>query len=695
VLVVILGTVARERSAIDGSSTAVAIVCSEGTILLVATIMSWRSSVAGHGAVGPSGARNRCRKAFGLLALTGLASTPWLTNGGQRTESRPSSPPQAHTFRPRRDLRASLVTERLRTTTRCAAHADLLFHEPHLRAVPRLMMHAAFRSPTTTTPRATGIASREIGQWLERKDLPALAIGVSTVDSLALAFVSLGVLAIGEARGRRRNRRTRDRKPSAWDRDGCQEINEVTDVVECSSVALLVKLVGLLSEYQGGLGPGAARLARVGSDELEIRLSTPMPRLPAWISKASSPQCVKAQSAIVARLEPPRVDASPLVVLPIGHNEHGTWAVILQPGSSLAVLGPAAPDLFAVLATMVRKYPWSSQVQLDQDQCDWTLSWHADQLGSDAVAKITHSPSEPADTTVLVDHRGLTVHPDGLVLTSIGGVAPAPPTEPFPTVTAGTERLSPGDLEVRLLTVVPRLDGLQVQLPANRARRTIELIAYLAIHHPDPISSDRLRTRVLGSPDADAAAKTLFNIVATARKALGHTPDGEPYLPNGSRHGRYVLSERVTVDALRAGHLFLTAKSAESQDLALALYRSGFDLIEGEPLAGSLSGYGWWRSEGHEARLSSITVAAAASAVRLSIEQGLLDLAWWILDKARLVEAFSEMLSRAAMTVAAAAGDQARLRKEWDDCCRRVVELDPGASPSAETTILFRRLSHQ
>jgi DNA-binding SARP family transcriptional activator len=695
VLVVIVCSIAREKSAIEGSSTAVAIMCSGGAILLVAISMSWRSSVSDHTAVGPIGARNRCREAIGLLALTGLASTSCLTNGGQRTESRLSSPPQAHIFRPRQDPGGPQVTERLRTATRCAAHANLLYHEPHLHAVPCPMLHAAFRTPATTTPGTTEIASRDIGQWFERKNLPPLAIGGATVDSLALAFVSLGVLAIREARGRRRNRRTRDAKPSAWDRNGCQELNDVTNAVECTSVELLIKLVGLLSEYQGGLEPGAARMARIGSEELEIRLSTPMPRLPPWISKSSSPQCVKAQSAIVAMLEPPRGDASPLVVLPIGHNEHGTWAVILQPGSSLAVLGPGAHDLFAVLATMVTKYPWSSQVRLDQDQSDWRLSWLADHLGSNALAKITHSPSEPADTTVLVDHRGLTVHPDGLVLTRIRGVSPAPPTEPLPAVTPGTERLSPGDLEIRLLTVVPRLDGLQVQLPANRARRTIELIAYLAIHHPDPISSDRLRTRVLGSPDADAAAKTLFNIVATARKALGHTPDGEPYLPNGSRHGRYVLSERVTVDALRAGNLFLTAKSAESQDLALALYRSGFDLIEGEPLAGSLSGYGWWRSEGHEARLSSVTVAAAANAVQLSIEQGLLDLAWWILDKARLVEAFSEMLSRAAMTIAAAAGDQARLRKEWDDCCRRVVELDPGASPSAETTILFRRLSHQ
>ncbi len=449
-----------------------------------------------------------------------------------------------------------------------------------------------------------------------------------------------------------------------------------------------MKMVAVLHTQHGA----QARLARAGPFDVEIVLAAPIER-PRWSLTSSTAMSVQARRSTVAELGPaPHTAAIPLLV-PIGEDERGSWVAILQPGSSLALLGSGAPALFSTLAAAASRPPVSHQLHCEQVPSGWVLTWSVDHATE--TARVTSSASEPADTTIVVDHRGLTVHPDGLVLTGRGNERPLAPQPGCPATSNGPDPFTPGDIEVRLLTAVPRLDGLQAELPANRARRAIELVAYLAIHHPDPVSSDRLRTRVLGSPDADAASKTLFNTIAAARKALGHAPNGDPYLPNGSRHGRYSLSPRVTVDVLRALQLFVDAKSAEAPDLALALYRSGFELIEGEPLAGSLSGYGWWRSEGHEARLSSATVAAAGGAIRLSLEQRLFDLGWWILDKARLVEPFSEALSRAAMTIAAAAGDQARLRKEWDDCCRRVTELDPGASPSVETVSLYRQLSRR
>ena len=254
---------------------------------------------------------------------------------------------------------------------------------------------------------------------------------------------------------------------------------------------------------------------------------------------------------------------------------------------------------------------------------------------------------------------------------------------------------SPGDLEVRLLTVLPSIEGLQDALPTKRARRATEVVAYLALHHPDPISSDRLRTRVLGSADSDAAAKTLFNTVGAARRALGSDLEGQLYLPNASRYGHYRLSELVTVDVTRTTRLAVAAKSASSIDESIALYRAAFDLVRGEPLAGVLSGYSWWRSEGHEARLTATIVDAACRAVRLAIGEGLLDLASWILEKSRLVDPYSELLSRAAMATAAASGDRTRLRREWDECRRRVSELDPGSYPSQETERLFDHLSRE
>ena len=188
-------------------------------------------------------------------------------------------------------------------------------------------------------------------------------------------------------------------------------------------------------------------------------------------------------------------------------------------------------------------------------------------------AVVTMEPVAATDLTVLVDHRAATIHPMGHVVRphlqsaeraeQIAELV-APPAENQSTpaipdlsqepggVRNATAALTPGTVDVRLLTMTPRLDGLQDDLPPNRARRAVELVAYLALHQPDVITSDRLRTRVLGSSDADAASKTLFNTAYAARRAMGVDEDGHPLFPAGTRHGLYQLSPRVTVDVQRA-----------------------------------------------------------------------------------------------------------------------------------------------
>jgi len=313
---------------------------------------------------------------------------------------------------------------------------------------------------------------------------------------------------------------------------------------------------------------------------------------------------------------------------------------------------------------------------------------------------------------IMVDDRGITVHPHGVSVAAnqsiiSGGEAPVDDdplipssaseqySRPAGTIRVSAPRITSGDIEVKLLTVVPLIEGLPDGIPAKRARRAIEVVAYLAIHHPDPISSDRLRTRVLGSHESDAAAKTLFNTVGAARRAMGSDIEGQLYFPNASRYGHYRLSDLVTVDASRVSELLASAKNRGTADEAIALYRSAFDLIKGEPLAGVLSGYAWWRSEGHEARLTASIVDAACRAVHLAVGEGYLDLAWWILDRSRLVDPYSELLSRAAMATAAAGGDLTRLRREWDECRRRISELDTDSFPSRETERLFEQLSRR
>lgn len=255
--------------------------------------------------------------------------------------------------------------------------------------------------------------------------------------------------------------------------------------------------------------------------------------------------------------------------------------------------------------------------------------------------------------------------------------------------------IGPGQVEVKLLTAMPRIDGLQNELPTKLARRATELIAYLALHSPDPITSDRLRTRVLGSAEMDAAAKTLFNVATAARRAMGVDSNSEAFLPFATKSGHYRIASSVTVDVERAVTIIKLARSASCDDDAIALYRAALDLIEGEPFASVLSGYAWWQGEGHEARIAKILVDAGCELARLALSGGYNELAHWALQQARLVDPYSESLSQVAMQIAATAGDVDQLRREWVECQRRADELDPGSLPSDKTERLYMDLSRR
>jgi DNA-binding SARP family transcriptional activator len=223
----------------------------------------------------------------------------------------------------------------------------------------------------------------------------------------------------------------------------------------------------------------------------------------------------------------------------------------------------------------------------------------------------------------------------------------------------------------------------------------VELVAYLALHRPDDVTSDRLRTRVLGSSNADAASKTLFNTATAARRAMGTDQSGHPLFPPGSRTGHYQVSDAVSTDVQRATRLAEVGSAASDPTAAMAHLRAALDLIEGEPLANALSGYTWWEAEGHGARTAAVLVNAACDLAALAVNAELFDLAQWGLAQARLVDPYSEALSRVAMQVAAAAGDADRLRREWRECQRRVDELDPGSTPSPRTERLYGELAQR
>jgi DNA-binding SARP family transcriptional activator len=443
----------------------------------------------------------------------------------------------------------------------------------------------------------------------------------------------------------------------------------------------------------------------------------------------------------------PRFDPYVTIAIPVGEDDEGTWLVALGRGTVLPVLGESAPALLRSARNAVDAWAWSDTVLVTDDPADpaldpihpmRTLGAPSAVLFGDPldvapavlrqVAVVTASAVEATDLTVLVDQRGATLHPLGRVVrpflqspeaadqiaevvgtnfgrrteTTSPSEPPSSPPNGFDPTFAHrhparptTSTVAPGTIDVRLLTPAPRLDGLREELPPNRARRAVELVAYLALHQPDVITSDRLRTRVLGSTDADAAAKTLFNTAYAARRAMGVDDNGMPLFPAGTRNGHYQMSPLVTVDVRRAVAFVDEAKANDDPHVAIAHLRAALELVEGEPLATTLAGYSWWEAEGHGGRIAAVLVEAACSMSALATEAGLFDLARWGLERARLVEPYSEALSRAAMELAAAEGDADRLRFEWRDCQRRVDALDPGSSPSLRTESLYGELSRR
>jgi DNA-binding SARP family transcriptional activator len=444
------------------------------------------------------------------------------------------------------------------------------------------------------------------------------------------------------------------------------------------------------------------------------------------------------------------------IVLPIGEDGDGTWLVPVQPGICLPLLGEAAGALWRAARPVQEAWAWADTVLVtaDPDAAANEVGWHdASAIYPDdtphvlffgdptllpeslarAVSVVTLAHVPASDVAVLADHRAASIHPlartvrphllghdsadavGQLVATPLpddaarpaelrmGGAAHLRDEMPLAAgshaegggTPDGPAPPSPGTVEVRLLTPTPRLDGLRAALAPNRARRAVELVAYLALHHDEEVTSDRLRSRVLGSSDADAASKTLFNIATAARRAMGTDAAGVPLLPPGTRSGHYHVTDAVTVDAHRAATLAAEGRTAEDPEVAMALLRAALGLVEGEPLANALSGYTWWEAEGHGARIAAVLVDAASDLARLAVSAGLYDLARWGLARARLVDPYSEAISRAAMQVAAAASDADGLRREWRECQRRIDELDPGSAPSPRTERLYDELARR
>jgi len=202
-------------------------------------------------------------------------------------------------------------------------------------------------------------------------------------------------------------------------------------------------------------------------------------------------------------------------------------------------------------------------------------------------------------------------------------------------VAATTEEpTQPEPPRVRVLRASPTVVGLVEPFAPAVRRRCVEMVTYLALHD-DPVSADRMRSRVLAYADVDASKGTLSNTATAVRRSLCNDERG-PRLHPVTVAGLYQL-HGVTSDL--ADFHSLVARARRLDEAAAApLSRDALRLVEGEPFASVTRGYEWFILEGHLASLQRDGEWAALTLATVARTQGDYETAFWALRQGLLLD---------------------------------------------------------
>ncbi len=205
-----------------------------------------------------------------------------------------------------------------------------------------------------------------------------------------------------------------------------------------------------------------------------------------------------------------------------------------------------------------------------------------------------------------------------------------------------------GDLRVEMLRADPTVVGLVEAFTPTLRRRCIEMVAYLALHRHEPVTGERLRTRVLLHADIEASSRTLANTASSVRRSLGVDVQG-PRLHPVSSSGLYT-THGVTSDVEMFSTLVARARQLPIGDAA-SLAHEALLLIKGEPLASTLRGFEWFLAEGFAARLARDGEWAALALHHSAMGRRNYELAFWSLQQGLLIDPYSDALTDALAKV--------------------------------------------
>jgi len=201
---------------------------------------------------------------------------------------------------------------------------------------------------------------------------------------------------------------------------------------------------------------------------------------------------------------------------------------------------------------------------------------------------------------------------------------------------------------VELLRAEPQVTGIVEQFSSSLRRRSVEMIAYLALHRGEPVTGERLRTRVLNYAKVDASTRTLANTASAVRRCLG-TDELGTRLHAVSSSGLYT-THGVTSDVEEFHDLVNRARAMAVHEAA-PLARRALNLVQGEPLASALRGFEWFLVEGFFAQLQRDGEWAALLVHHQAMIDEQYDLAFWSLRQGLLVDPYSDALTEALSRV--------------------------------------------
>ncbi len=242
-----------------------------------------------------------------------------------------------------------------------------------------------------------------------------------------------------------------------------------------------------------------------------------------------------------------------------------------------------------------------------------------------------------------------------------------------------------GDLRVEMLRADPTVIGIVEPFTPTLRRRCIEMVAYLALHRHEPVTGERLRTRVLLHADVEASSRTLANTASSVRRSLGVDVQG-PRLHPVSSSGLYA-THGVTSDVEMFSTLVARARQLPVTDAA-SLVHEALLLIKGEPLASTLRGFEWFLAEGFAARLARDGEWAALALHHSAMRRRNYELAFWSLQQGLLIDPYSDALSDALARVP-------RLREFGGDGARSAQHQPVGARGAVAMSWSLTGLSQQ